>query len=302
MHLKNTTYDDCVMFKQEHPDFTRTELKQHHRRYFDAMKRLGVLDELYPTPQQKRDAITIEECIVKAQEYTSIGKFRDHHKYMYRRIIEAGVQAEAFKNCNKHGMFERMIYVYEFSDNHAYVGLTHDYKERGEGHIRDTKSQVYKHIKKTGLQPIRKELTDYMPYDKAQVAEGEWVEKYKQGGWIMLNKAVTGGLGSSRINANHVKMIELSKQGLTVTEIAYELGCSTTTVRRLAKANPEFIVNNKKIVPVEQYTKEGVFVKRWKSVLAAAKELNINVGNIHEVCAGKYGRKTAGSYKWKFAK
>ena len=46
--------------------------------------------------------------------------------------------------------------------------------------------------------------------------------------------------------------------------------------------------------PVKQYTKEGVFIKEFSSMLEAAKELNIDRGTISKCRAGK--RKTAGVY------
>lgn len=48
---------------------------------------------------------------------------------------------------------------------------------------------------------------------------------------------------------------------------------------------------------VKQYTKEGVFIKEFSSMLEAAKELDIDRGTISKCVAGK--RKTAGGFTWK---
>lgn len=49
---------------------------------------------------------------------------------------------------------------------------------------------------------------------------------------------------------------------------------------------------------VYQYTKDGEFIREWDYMSLAAKELNINKGNIGSVCNGD--RKTAGGFIWKY--
>lgn len=49
---------------------------------------------------------------------------------------------------------------------------------------------------------------------------------------------------------------------------------------------------------VYQYTKDGEFIREWDYMSLAAKELNINKGNIGSVCNGD--RKTAGGFVWKY--
>ena len=50
---------------------------------------------------------------------------------------------------------------------------------------------------KTGLQPIKKQLTEYINIEEAKIKEGEYVEKYKNERWIILNRFKTGGLGGN---------------------------------------------------------------------------------------------------------
>lgn len=49
---------------------------------------------------------------------------------------------------------------------------------------------------------------------------------------------------------------------------------------------------------VLQYSLYGVFIKEWKSVTQASKELNISHSHISECCNGK--RKTCGNFMWRF--
>lgn len=54
---------------------------------------------------------------------------------------------------------------------------------------------------------------------------------------------------------------------------------------------------NNRSFEVEQYDKNGVFIKKWKSIREAGRKTGINVSNISKVCSGE--RKTAGKYIWK---
>jgi group I intron endonuclease len=62
------------------------------------------------------------------------------------------------------------------------------------------------------------------------------------------------------------------------------------------KANLSKVMTDVRGVKVEQYTKEGVFVKSYPSIKTAYCELNIKTG-IDKVLSGK--RKTAGGFIWK---
>lgn len=57
--------------------------------------------------------------------------------------------------------------------------------------------------------------------------------------------------------------------------------------------------DNYPTVPVKQYTLDGKFIKRYKSILGASKQTNIDKSSIRKVCLNLY--KSAGGYKWKFA-
>jgi hypothetical protein len=51
-------------------------------------------------------------------------------------------------------------------------------------------------------------------------------------------------------------------------------------------------------VEIEQYTKEGVFVKLYSSLTEASKQNNMDTSSIAHVCKGR--RKTAGGFIWKY--
>lgn len=54
-----------------------------------------------------------------------------------------------------------------------------------------------------------------------------------------------------------------------------------------------------KSIPVEQYSKDGMYLATWKSAREACKQLGLYPGNISKCCRGYL--KSTGGYKWKFA-
>lgn len=69
------------------------------------------------------------------------------------------------------------------------------------------------------------------------------------------------------------------------------------------KENIQHALNNNLIKcekPIVQYDLEGNFIKFWRSVIEASRQLKIKDSNIIGVCKGE--RKTAGGYKWKYQK
>jgi hypothetical protein len=96
--------------------------------------------------------------------------------------------------------YSRLVYVYEFSDNHFYCGLTYNEGERHYQHFSgDTKSPVREHMKETGLTPVKKIISDgYIHSDNARMLEEDTRINYIENGWISLNKRKCGGLGTTK--------------------------------------------------------------------------------------------------------
>ena len=94
---------------------------------------------------------------------------------------------------------KRLIYVYEFNDNHCYIGLTGNKNKRHLDHFKDETSSVYKHYIKTGIEPELHIKTDYIDVNDAIELEGKILNEYKENNWIILNQVKTGGIGSNDI-------------------------------------------------------------------------------------------------------
>jgi hypothetical protein len=52
-------------------------------------------------------------------------------------------------------------------------------------------------------------------------------------------------------------------------------------------------------IEIYQFTKQGVFIKKWNSSMEIERELKIGNSNVIQCCKGKF--KTMGGYKWEYA-
>jgi hypothetical protein len=71
----------------------------------------------------------------------------------------------------------------------------------------------------------------------------------------------------------------------------------TDEIRKKAALNAQN--NRNRSVPTNQYTKDGVFIKRWPSGRVAALTLGIDYSTLNNNVVGRY--KSAGGYIWKRA-
>ncbi len=95
-------------------------------------------------------------------------------------------------------IFKRLIYVYEFSDNHCYIGLTYNIEKRNKQHLGLSKgenSQVFKHMSKYGIKPKLVIKSDKIYVNDAIKMERDILNEYILNGWYILNIAKTGSIG-----------------------------------------------------------------------------------------------------------
>lgn len=92
----------------------------------------------------------------------------------------------------------RCIYVYEFSDNSAYIGLTYNLEKRNINRKSQNNDAVTKHIKQTNIKPTLKQLTEYLQVDTAVELENNYINFYRKNGWNILNSVNGGALGASK--------------------------------------------------------------------------------------------------------
>jgi predicted transcriptional regulator len=278
-YSKNLTYEDCKKFREEHPTMTRKQLNSYWG-YKSAMKRLGCFDELFPLYENPLK-YTDEELISEAQKYeTKVEMFRKCHK-MYVRIKDRGLEDKAFAHMKVLGdRKKRMIYAYEFPDHSVYVGLTFNYDKRDKEHKAKENSAVRRHIKQTGLTPIHKPLTDYLPVKDAQRKEGEYVDYYRRLGWTILNVKQTGGVGTITNKVEDAKILEYHRMGMTNRRIGKLLGISDECVRRHLKK--EGLINGRRsfTIRIEEMDEAGNVTRSFNNSKEAAEYYGVAQSSI----------------------
>lgn len=90
-----------------------------------------------------------------------------------------------------------VIYAYEFTDKHVYIGLTFLPKTRHAQHM--CRGRVFEHIKvcpEYAYKIIEQSISDPA---SAGARERHWMAHYEETGWTILNKADGGGLGTIQV-------------------------------------------------------------------------------------------------------
>lgn len=175
-----------------------------------------------------------------------------------------------------------------------YVGKTiESLNKRLEKHIynRMNNSKVNKWCKKLkdlGLKPLI-ELIEVCSEENWQEREIYWIAFYKKEG-NLLNIALGGESGN--LGYKHT---EEAKQKIA---LANSKPKSKEWIENAKQAMTQSVAT-----PILQFSKQGIFLKRWESFCFAAKEINPDnykaaIKNIHAVCNNK--RKSAYNFIWTY--
>jgi predicted GIY-YIG superfamily endonuclease len=173
---------------------------------------------------------TYDNCALEALKYLTKIDFKRNSSSAYTVAHKNGwmkeISLHMISNGNK---FKRCIYSYEFSDNSVYVGLTFNLNERHNNRNSHTTDTVTKYQTKTGLIPIKKQLTEYVDVEEARILEGEFVEDYKSNGWNILNIKQTGGIGGNTLFWTKEKCINIAKHCKSRTEFYNHRGAYSSS-------------------------------------------------------------------------
>jgi len=135
-----------------------------------------------------------ERCKKIALLCKTKSELRKKYKSVYNSSYHNNWLDEICCHMEKYGNKQkRCIYVYEFFDNFVYIGLTYNIVIRNNHHL--LKGPVYEHIKKCNVYNFL-QLTDYINIETATILEDEYINMYKNNGWILLNSKKGGCLGS----------------------------------------------------------------------------------------------------------
>lgn len=189
----------------------KTEIKQKNPSLYQAIYKNGWSD-IFPESFNSQMSWTEEMIRAEAQKYKTKNDFVKGSPKAADRAKYYGIWDEITKDYEVLGnLHKRLVYVYEFPDNTAYVGLTLSKEKRDKLH--KIKGPVAKYIKETGLQPTLKIISDdYIDVKDAQNLESCTIDRYRKEGWNLLNTAKAGGLGMCVVTYTLDYVRELAKK------------------------------------------------------------------------------------------
>ena len=204
-------------------------------------------------------------------------------------------------------------------DNIRYVGKTKQtLKRRLSQHLLDAKNyRKLENFKNYNYNWICHELDDdyeilIQEIDSLEFEESEdwkWLEQY----WISqmkiwgfkLTNLTEGGDGNQN---QHFSKESIEKRASkirgiprdTYTKIKISEGLkgikrSDETKLKVSKAITELIGRK-----INQFDSNGILVKEWESIAQAAKELNLDKGNIGHCCNHKPNHNSSGGFYWRY--
>lgn len=177
---------------------TPKEWERNDARTYGYAKNHGWIPDI--TTHMKRIVdYTPESCHEIALNYETRTEFARNDSGAWNYARTHGILDEVCSHMVIRGSKrKRIIYVFEFDDHHAYVGLTFNIKDRLSCHLTNTKSAVYRYIHKTGCNYLFKTISEWLLEKDAQNEEQRMIEKYEADGWTMINSMHGGGLGACR--------------------------------------------------------------------------------------------------------
>lgn len=144
----------------------------------------------------------------EALKYETRSEFQKYSMAAYVQAVKRGYLNDVCKHMRIIGNLKlRHLYVFEFEDNHSYVGLSIDPKKRYQSHLSNKRkyiSPVLRHIKETNANFTFRVITKH-PLDVVTAGEKEMelIKSYCDAGWVKLNRSRGGEFGGNK--TNHTK-------------------------------------------------------------------------------------------------
>jgi|688.fasta_scaffold78188_2 hypothetical protein len=213
-HLSGRRCPDCARLSgaEKHTKWTKEEVYKEASKYetltdfqkqaigaYVSATRNGWMDDLRKNFKILKKNWSKEEIQEIANNYLARGKFCLENSAACAIARRKGWYEDIVKHMEPVGnKYNRAIYVFEFPDHSAYVGLTGNLKRREKSHMEEEdNSAVLLHMNRIGQKPLMKILSDgYIDFKDAQNMESCMLDKYRSEGWKILNRAKTGSLGS----------------------------------------------------------------------------------------------------------
>lgn len=210
-----------------------------------------------------------------------------------------------------------MAFIYKVTNlknNKAYIGKTnYSIQHRWQQHIyssynnKDSKEYnflLHKAIRKYGKENFIIEEIEEISENEVFDREKYWIAFYKS--CILFPNGfgynmTFGGEGSPKID--YPEIFFMWESGFGSIEISKILGCHRTTIKNILENNDNYTKEedkNRNIgKKVYQYDSNGILLKEYQSISAAARELGVNPSTINK-CCNKVKQSCKG-YFWSFS-
>ena len=177
----------------------RNEFKNKHSGAYSKSLKNGWLDEICSHMiriSKPKSYWNKEKCLEAAKECIKRSEFAKRYPGAYKKCFQNKWLDEVCNHMIIVGnLKKRIIYLFEFKDKFAYIGLTCDVNRRKKEHLENKDGLIYNHINKTGEIPILILLTEYIELEKSIKLEKYYMNFYKNNGFKLLNKYKGGGIG-----------------------------------------------------------------------------------------------------------
>ena len=314
---------------------TRTEFHNRFRKAYILSKNNGWYDEVtkhmekHVHPQK----YTLEEAKEIAKKYKTLHEFIANESSLYGWCVRQKKLEDVTCELEKNGNFnKRCIYGYFFPGNVCYIGLTYNINERHKQHVSGKRfSSVLEYSNRENAEiPYPIQLTDYLDIKESKIKEREFIKKYKDLGYTLLNRVDGGSTGGNLEKYTIDDCINEAKDCLTRKEFELKNKYLYMKVKKhkwddvvfahmdedvskkirsekikLAKTGSKMNIKNiddyrrkHSHFCVEKYSLTGEKIGEYKSAYEAAREVSGSPTAIYSCCNGK--TKTAFGYVWKY--
>ena len=205
----------------------------------------------------------------------------------------------------------------------VYIGQSIDIYRRWNRHKADSKklnTKLYKDMKIFGIENFVFTIVEECNQSELDAKEIYWIDYYDSF-YNGYNSTTGGQYGHTKGNVRPVRQYDLNGKFLqeyeSLTEAERQTGISASTIGiackkpasnaglfqwRYASENIDFLPELSIVAyssrAVQQYTLNGVFIREYDSLIAAAQLTQQSASNILSACQRK--TKTAGGYLWKY--
>lgn len=202
--------DFLMVDHYKHPKYTKQELldlcykaggvhklREYKKTAYKSLCNQGYYAEFTKLFHENRFFWNEDLVIEEAKKYKTYSDFQKYNQPAYnyaRKNYLLDKIKTFFPPTIKSNLKKRVVYVFEFSDGAAYVGLTCHPEIRLKQHVagkylkENSQSAVYKYIKSHSCTYTFKVLTPFLSAKKAANEERFYILLYSAKGFNMLNK------------------------------------------------------------------------------------------------------------------